>query len=128
LAEWRERQNDLNIVLVAGNHDLQAGPPPEEWRIEGVGEPWELPPFICCHRPRPSRDEFVLAGHLHPGFRLSERNRSGLTAVCFYFGARVAVLPAFGNFTGKALINAQKGEQVFVIAGTEVIDVSRLLP
>ena len=100
LAAWRARLADLEIVLVLGNHDRRAGAPPSDLHIQCVAGPWPLPPFHCCHEPQEIADAFVLAGHLHPAFRLSERIGSALRGPCFVFGPRLAVLPAFGDFTG----------------------------
>ena len=39
LAEWRERHEALELVLVRGNHDRRAGDPPDEMRVLCVNEP-----------------------------------------------------------------------------------------
>jgi uncharacterized protein len=35
---------------------------------------------------------------------------------CFWLGAEVGVLPAFGDFTGVAEVSPAVGDQVFVVA------------
>ncbi|MCS6939106.1 MAG: DEAD/DEAH box helicase, partial [Roseiflexus sp.] len=67
---------------------------------------------------------YTLAGHLHPAVRLNGVGRQRVTLPCFWFGAQVGVLPAFGGFTGAALITPEPGDQVFVIADGEVVAVS----
>jgi hypothetical protein len=42
---------------------------------------------------------------------------------CFWFGAEVGLLPAFGGFTGSADVAPRGGDRVFVIADGEVIEV-----
>ena len=38
-------------------------------------------------------------------------------------GESVAVLPAFGSFTGLGMITPEPGERVFVVAESEVVPV-----
>ncbi|HEY4375103.1 MAG TPA: ligase-associated DNA damage response endonuclease PdeM [Burkholderiales bacterium] len=120
LREWRERRANLQLLLVEGNHDRNAGAPPADLRIEMVGEPYIEGPFALCHHPRPFLDSYVLAGHLHPAFRLSGR-RESLRLPCFWLGERVGVLPAFGDFTGTATISPVAGDRVYAVADGRVI-------
>src|SRR6202012_3873166 len=91
---------------------------PVEWDIQCVKEPWMLGPFRCCHvPPQKAVAGFTLAGHVHPAFHLRERSGLNVRAVCFHFQERVAVLPAFGNFTGTFTVEAVRGGGVFVVAG-----------
>jgi len=39
---------------------------------------------------------------------------------CFWFGKDVAVLPAFGDFTGCAVVDAAEGDSVWVVAADVV--------
>jgi len=123
---WRSRQAHVDVVLVLGNHDKHAGRPPQEWHMECVSGPWPASPFHCCHEPREIADSFVLAGHLHPSFHLSAGN-DGLSSPCFHFAPGLAVLPAFGTFTGTHSITPGKQDRVFVVGPDEVIDVSPTL-
>ncbi len=120
---WRQRHPDLELVLVRGNHDAHAGDPPDAWRITCVNDPWHALPFVMRHVPGTSAEGYVLAGHLHPAVRLSGAGRQRVTLPCFWFGPRAGVLPAFGGFTGTAIITPAPGDQVFVITGDEVITV-----
>lgn len=126
LRKWRERHSDLEIILIIGNHDKHAGCPPEEWNIKCAKEPWLLAPFYCRHKP-PEKiaDGFVLCGHVHPAFELYERSGLSARSICFYFQERVAILPAFGNFTGAHTIQPRRGEKVFLVAGGQIVDASR---
>lgn len=128
LSEWRARWAALKILLVLGNHDRHAGSPPPEWQIECVEEPWLLPPFTCHHHPPEKITRgFALAGHVHPAFRLSERSGLSATGVCFHFSPRLALLPAFGHFTGTHAIKPVAGDRVFLVGKEQVLDVSRLI-
>ena len=67
----------------------------------------------------PEPQAYVLAGHWHPCIRVG-RGFDRLRLPCFWFGAQVGVLPAFGSFTGMHPIAHQPGDQVFAIAGDAV--------
>lgn len=121
---WRVRHSHLSILLVRGNHDQRAGDPPDEWQIQCVDAPHIEAPFVWQHQPTPSVDGYALAGHLHPGARLIGAGRQNFVLPCFWFGARVGVLPAFGGFTGQAAIRPKRSDRVFVVVDEEVISVS----
>ncbi len=115
LKQWRETHAALDIVLVIGNHDRHAGALPADWRFQCVTEPWALGPFLCRHEPMEEENAPVFAGHVHPSFRLSSRGGASLRAPCFHFGARLAVLPAFGSFTGTHSVQPLQGDRVFLV-------------
>ena len=121
---WREARTALELTLVRGNHDKKAGDPPQAWRMRCIeaGEP--LGPFILNHEPGASRGGYALAGHIHPAVRLSALGEKSLRLPCFWFGSRYGVLPAFGAFTGNAEVLPRRGDQVFVIAEHEVLQVA----
>jgi uncharacterized protein len=123
LGAWRERHAALELLLVRGNHDRHAGDPPPELGIGCVDEPLVEPPFSLSHHPAPVAGAYALAGHLHPAVRLRGAARQHERLSCFWFGAEVGVLPAFGEFTGAADVRPAAGDRVFVVAGAEVLPV-----
>lgn len=124
IAGWRARHAALEVELVAGNHDRQAGAPPEDWRIRVHERPLREGPFLFCHEPpeRAPAAGHALAGHVHPVFSLEDRT-GRLRAPCFLFGERQALLPAFGGFTGGQSVHPAAGECVYVIGEGEVVAV-----
>lgn len=122
LARWRARHAGLEMVLVEGNHDTHAGAPPENLDIRMVEEPLIDGPFALCHLPVPLSGRYVLAGHLHPAYRLAGRN-DAVRLPCFWIGESVGVLPAFGDFTGAKAIHPEPGDRIYVVAGDNVIAV-----
>jgi len=120
LAAWRTRHCELEIVLVRGNHDRHAGDPPAELGITVHEEPWLLGPFALCHEPEPHASHAVLAGHVHPAYVLRGRARQRLRLPCFVIGAQVAVLPAFGEFTGGWSVAPQAGTRMFLTGADRV--------
>jgi uncharacterized protein len=121
IAGWRAAHSVLPILLVRGNHDDRAGDPPDDWGIECQEEPVAYPPFVWRHEPAASQDGYVLAGHVHPAVHLSGAGGLGATLPCFYFGSDYGLLPAFGDFTGTALVRPRAGDRVFVVAEGMVI-------
>lgn len=115
---WRARHRETRIVLVRGNHDAHAGDPPPGWNIDCVADPFAYPPFLACHEPVEPPTGYALCGHVHPGVRLTGRGEESARLPCFVLGARHAILPAFGRFTGLSLVTPTPAVRVVAIAGT----------
>ena len=132
ITQWRLDHCDLEILLVRGNHDLHAGDPPPEWNFRCVEEPFETHGVILAHDPNhPSLHSTklpALAGHVHPCAMLRDPNGSGMRTACFHFRRMIAVLPAFGSFTGAHPITARQGERIFAIGPDRVVEVSTRSP
>ncbi|NML34411.1 ligase-associated DNA damage response endonuclease PdeM [Paraburkholderia antibiotica] len=122
LHAWRARHPSLRVVLVEGNHDRHAGALPSTLDVESVREPWRLGPWALCHHPRAIEHAYVLAGHVHPVYRIATRTDS-VRVPCFRFGSDCGVLPAFGSFTGGARETGRiAGERVFLVVQEKVIE------
>jgi uncharacterized protein len=115
LQAWRSRHTELRITLIRGNHDMRAGDPPAALRFNVVGEPLLLGPFALQHEPEPHPTHHVLAGHVHPVYRLQGRGRQSLRLPCFYLSGGISLLPAFGAFTGGMDIKPDAAGRVFVV-------------
>ena len=63
---------------------------------------------------------FALTGHLHPAVDLSGPGRDHVRLPCFAFDAAAAVLPAFGDFTGHAVIDRSDWQRIFVVTQQQV--------
>ena len=122
IARWRVRRPELALTLVRGNHDRHAGDPPSSLGIEVVDEPWRIGPFLFTHHPGAQAGGYVLAGHVHPVFRLATR-ADALRLPCFVFGADAGMLPSFGAFTGGHPVTLYAGERLFVAADEQVIEI-----
>ena len=120
---WRATHPALDVLLVRGNHDRRAGDPPADLGVIVVDAPHHLRPFALLHEPAASSEGYTLAGHLHPGFVMSGPARQRERLACFVIGARGAILPAFGSFTGTLAMSARPDDRVYVIAGDSVISV-----
>ncbi len=120
---FRSAHAELDILLVRGNHDANAGDPPAHWGITVVAEPYALPPFLAMHDPVAPPSGHALGGHLHPGVRLADGVQSALRLPCFVLGVRRTILPAFGRFTGLALVTPETRDRIVAVAGTRLFAV-----
>lgn len=117
----------VSFELVLGNHDIMSE---RQYARKGIVVYDELviDDFRFTHHPLEEvRDaKYNMAGHVHPGVYLRGKARQAMTLPCFYFGKHLALLPAFGMFTGLARIQPKKEDRVFAIIEDKVIDVSIL--
>jgi len=123
LRHWRGLRSGLEIMLVRGNHDRHAGDPPDDLGINCVNAPALVPPFILRNEPAVAPHGYTLAGHVHPGIVLCGRALQRERLPCFLLGAQVALLPAFGSFTGLGMVEPGPGDRAFVVGGEDVIEV-----
>jgi uncharacterized protein len=122
LHAWRVRHASMRVLLVEGNHDRHAGALPRTLDVEAVREPWLIGAWALCHHPRAVDRGYVLAGHVHPVYRIATRTDS-VRVPCFRFGIDRGVLPAFGSFTGGARETGRvAGERVFLVVQERVIE------
>jgi len=133
--KWRSDLSGINIKLVMGNHDILESGWYESAGIQLSPMTLSLRQFhfvhdITDHLGRKKTPEekkevsYCFSGHIHPGIRIQGMGKQSLCFPCFYFGKKYAVLPAFSRFTGVAMINPEKDEQVFAIVNQELIQLS----
>ena len=108
--------------LVRGNHDILSQLQYERHRIRVHEDALKLGSLLLTHEPIEGAQEgsYNLAAHIHPGVRLQGKGRQALTLPCFYFGKDKGILPAFGSFTGMALVTPKKEDRIFVVADNKV--------
>ncbi len=124
LHDWRARHPSMRVQVVRGNHDRAAGDPPSHLEMEMLAETWQLDGFYGTHHPSVvPESRLTLAGHLHPGWTLSDRSGARLRAPCFWLSGRQLVLPAFGSFTGLEIIRPCRGDRVFMVGPSMVLEI-----
>jgi|SRR5580704_10453018 DNA ligase-associated metallophosphoesterase len=123
--KWRKSLPGISIHLIKGNHDILQGD-------------WYASCDITLNEKYLSKSEFTFihdiaeagtrvsgsyffSGHIHPGIRMNGVGKQSLCFPCFYFGKEYAVLPAFSHFTGVAVIEPKKNENVFAIVGKKIV-------
>ncbi len=127
--EWKLFENWLSfveaeVVLVAGNHDVISPLKYEELGIKIYSE-WQLNGFMLTHHPGQRENFFNICGHIHPGYRLNEKDRQSLKLPCFFRKKDQFILPAFGEFTGNYMMELNEGEAAYAITQKEVILISK---
>ncbi len=120
-----DQYSGVRRLLVRGNHELygdnfyEAGgfDIRQEWIVDGIRFVHE-PPQV------PGPENYVLSGHIHPAVAFKGQGRQRLSLPCFWFSDQQGILPAFGEFTGQAIVRPRRGDAVFVSTGKEVCAVS----
>lgn len=117
---WRCRHAAVDMLLVRGNHDARAGDPPAKLAIPVVDEPLMCGPFAACHHPQHVPGMIVLAGHVHPAITLRGAGHQRLRLPCYWWQERMLILPAFGEFTGGAMLEATRDARAWPVGGGAV--------
>jgi metallophosphoesterase superfamily enzyme len=86
-----------------------------------LDEPRLEDPFILRHHPERSMSGYTLAGHVHPAVTMRGSGRQKERLPCFFLGEHVALLPAFGSFTGAFTVKPGPRDRVYVVADGEVL-------
>lgn len=122
LAPFRE---SVDFELILGNHDILSARRYEKLGLTVHPKPIVEGPFLFSHEPLEENlpKGYNVAGHLHPGIRLTGAGRQTMRLPCFWFGEHHAVLPAFGLFTGLATINPKSTDRVYVATDKAVLEV-----
>ncbi len=122
--DWM-KEHDQDFHLILGNHDILREKDYESAAFASLTERFEAPPFVFIHDSEDREEEselYPLAGHVHPSVRISGP-RNSLRLPCFYFGKEYGLVPAFGRFTGTALIRPKRPDKVFAIVESKVLQV-----
>ena len=114
IKNWRQQHATMQCILVRGNHDLKAGDPPQDLEIAVVSEPYLIGDFALQHIPKPHATHHVIAGHVHPTFRLQGKGRQRLLLPCFHHNQFITLLPLFGDFTGGFVMDKKENTIIFV--------------
>jgi uncharacterized protein len=117
---WRAQYESLSVVLVKGNHDILSIQHYKEMKIE-TAPTLVIDKFLFCHGPVVDKKHFCFCGHIHPGVALYGQAKQSLKFPCFYFTPKTCILPAFGKFTGLALVNPQPQDSIYAIVENKII-------
>ena len=124
-SKWRSDFCELGIHLVKGNHDILHKTWYQQCNIT-VTNHLSIHQFCFVHdihdacEPA-SPDQYYFSGHMHPGVAINGGGRQSLMFPCFYFGQLYAILPAFGKFTGTAIIEPNRHDSVFAILPSNLV-------
>jgi DNA ligase-associated metallophosphoesterase len=127
--KWRKDFSSLIIHLIKGNHDILDDDWYNKAGIEITNEELRINNFCFRHDLAEvtltsfSSQLYFFSGHIHPGIYINGTAKQSLRFPCFYFTKQFAVLPAFSRFTGTHLINPQKGETIYAVVDTRLVQV-----
>lgn len=114
----------ISFHIVAGNHDKPIGRTVVDARVNWHTQAQISSPFVFQHEPGLDERGYVLCGHIHPAWRIGHSRRSSIRTPIFWFRERYCVLPAFGEFTGGVLVDADpESDRIFMAAPEQVIEV-----
>ncbi|MFK7893644.1 MAG: ligase-associated DNA damage response endonuclease PdeM [Granulosicoccus sp.] len=114
----------LQVEVIAGNHDKAEGQRMVDSRVKWFSEPQIVGPFVLQHEPRADSRGFVLSGHLHPAWRIGQRRRGSIRTPVFWMRQSYAVLPAYGEFTGGRVVEADSlTDRLYMVTPEAVIEV-----
>lgn len=111
---WRMQHIEVQCILIRGNHDMSAGDPPSDLHMDVVSEPYLIDGFALQHIPKLHATHHVIAGHVHPTYRLQGKGRQSLVLPCFFHEPSITLLPSFGDFTGGFVIKQKNNCKVLV--------------
>ncbi len=130
--DWLQQHVALSVVLVKGNHDVLPEAAYQHPNLTVYAEQWAFDPFLLTHQPvtepvqrrgglrfsaapRSEDQPYNLAGHVHPGASVRAGMGQRVKLPCFYFTEQLGILPAFGQFTGCAIVQPGTNDRVFAI-------------
>ena len=117
---WRSQFEKPEILLIKGNHDIMPPRFYREMNIE-VAETVAIHGFAFSLERRDDFGNFCFSGHLHPGVRIKGLGKQSIKLPCFHFTSTSCTLPAFGFFTGLAMVKPNAADKIFAILESEVI-------
>ena len=124
--KWRMDIPDVEFLLVEGNHDILTADHYKRMGIAVHKDCYQVDDIAFMHDPEAcstDKDVYTISGHLHPGVLISGLAKQQLRFPCFYFGKKLAVLPAFSNFSGLSLVDACKTDDVYAIVNQSLIKI-----
>jgi uncharacterized protein len=128
---WRKGYKNLTIDLIKGNHDILTDEEYNTLNIQTHNESLLFSKFFLTHKfdkklEYKSNYDYIISAHMHPAVRLLGKGKQTVMLPCFYFGKNYGLLPAFGRFTGNAIIHPGANDNVFIIIKSD--ETSKVIP
>lgn len=115
----------IPVTLVIGNHDAKIRHLPAGLVCV---EHLDLEEIRIVHDPAAAdRDRLHISGHWHPAVRIRDGRRRSLRLPCFLFRDNTLVLPAFGSFTGGAVLSPEEGDRIFAALRDKIVEIPPVL-
>jgi uncharacterized protein len=114
----------LKKTLVLGNHDQTAKAAISSLAFE-ITPQLTLDGIQLVHDPADADPTLpAISGHIHPGVRLKGKGQAHLVLPCFHFTENMAVLPAFGTFTGFVPIKLKKEDRIVAVSDNQLFEIA----
>ncbi len=111
--------------LIRGNHDILSEQQYVRYGIS-VHEQAVIGDLLLTHDPMELSEIpsglINVAGHIHPAAQLVGRGRQSLTFPCFWHSTNRMVIPAFGTFTGLAIIHPEEHDTVYILVDNKIME------
>jgi DNA ligase-associated metallophosphoesterase len=120
---WMKEYPNISFELVEGNHDILDKRLYEQAGMKVHKEPYLVAPFLLSHHPMEeiADGNYNLYGHIHPGVALQGPAKQYMKLPCFLFQKTSGIMPAFGQFTGLAMVKPGKEDAIWVVGDEKVI-------
>jgi uncharacterized protein len=131
IALWRAQWQNINCVLVHGNHDRNTLQLTAKLGFEIASDSFTLGGIALEHGhnengSHPSNSELsnanphTIVGHFHPVFVLRGKGRDSVRLPVFWKTKNRLCLPSFGEFTGGFCVEPSKGDALFGVGDGQV--------
>ncbi|GAB5466356.1 MAG: ligase-associated DNA damage response endonuclease PdeM [Candidatus Kapaibacteriales bacterium] len=117
---WRSAFSNIEMTLLMGNHDRASGKVPGQFGFNKITTFYDIGDIRLMHEPEVHPTKYVIAGHVHPGVSIKDKI-SSMRLPCFVFYKKFGLVPAFGSFTGLAMIKNEKDSQIFLVTDNSVM-------
>ncbi|WP_317166959.1 ligase-associated DNA damage response endonuclease PdeM [Winogradskyella ursingii] len=117
---WLNQFEDLQIVLIKGNHDRLSKNIVSKFDFE-IEKELEISPFTFVHEHlKKHSEQFTISGHTHPGVRIKGKGKQFLKLPCFQVSGHQIILPAFSLFTGLNTRSQPKDSVCYAFTDTSI--------
>ncbi len=121
IRRWTEEHPGVDFATIYGNHDRRAGIPSEcAFRVLAAENAIGIE---LHHEPPEEVTGPGFAGHLHPAVRVQVTRSDTPKLPCWWCRDQLLVFPAYGEFTGGAVVIPAPSDRVFALAGDRVIEI-----
>ncbi|RYD28816.1 MAG: ligase-associated DNA damage response endonuclease PdeM [Verrucomicrobiaceae bacterium] len=118
-------QVGIPVTLVIGNHDTKLRRFPAGLVCV---EHFDIDEIRIVHDPaHADRERLHISGHWHPAVRIPDGRRRPLRLPCFLYRNNTLVLPAFGSFTGGAVLSPEAGDRIFAALRDQIVEIPQAL-
>lgn len=115
----------IPVTLVIGNHDAKIRHLPAGLICV---EHLDIERIRIIHDPASADLERLhISGHWHPVVRIPDGRRRPMRLPCFLYRNNTLVLPAFGSFTGGAILSPEEGDRIFAALRDQIVEIPKVL-